>query len=207
MKTENLVLISDNSEVANQRITEMRQQATNMTALIQAFNSLPILSNIETAENAKALLTDGIGYLNNAVLNDTGFKSKATPSLEKVAELYGINYGAIRQKINTARVNVSTIGMFSFDESNLTVELLPDSEEKIREESKLYLSDSEEIAEYDKVKTLCDDLNDYFTRYHLDAISMNQIPSATGLRCVGKRPGPGYLLIPNIEMIKKLLNK
>jgi len=201
------VLISDNSEAANQRISELRQTAASYTTLIAAYNSLPVLTNITTAEQAKDFLTDPIKYLDTAVLTDTGFKSRITPNVSKVGELYGINYGQIQQKIVMTRVNTILIPLFSFDESSLKIELMPESEEKIKEESKIYLSDPKEIEEYNKVKQLCENLNSYFTRYHLDAVSMNQIPSATGLRCVGKRPGPGYLLIPNIEMIKKLLNK
>jgi len=203
MKTEKL-LVDENKQGAEQRIAELRQTAASYTTLIAAYNALPVLTDITTAEQAKDFLTDPIKYLDTAVLTDTGFKSRITPNVSKVGELYGINYGQIQQKIVMTRVNTILIPLFSFDESSLKIELMPESEEKIKEESKIYLSDPKEIEEYNKVKQLCNDLISYFTRYHLDAISMNQIPSATGLRCVGKRPGPGYMLIPSVEMIREL---
>jgi hypothetical protein len=200
------ILISENSSGATARISELKQKAVVLTGLIEAYNLQPVLKKITTAEQCKEFLTDPLRYMDQAVLTDTGFRSTVTPSPLKVAELYGINYSAIQQKISLARIATTPLELFSFNESDCKVELLGSAEEIIREQSKIYLSDPEEIEEYTRVKALTDLLNDYCTRYNVHTTNMHQIPANLGLRCDVKESGQGYQFNPDIRVIRKSLN-
>lgn len=198
------VLIDQNTKQADIQISEMKNVAMRATALIKDYNSLSVLSNIETAEQAKNFLNAPEAFLNSAVLRDTGFKSKIQPSPAGIAVLYGIDYERMLDRITNARISGIRLELFSFDESTRTIQLMPESEELIRETAKIYLTDGDEINEYKKVKQLCNDLNDYFARYRIHPSSMNAIPTHTGLRCQVKADGQGWELVPDIASIRKL---
>jgi hypothetical protein len=207
MKKENSkILIQDGKQIAEARLSELKQQAIRLTELIKVFNLQPVLKKIETAEEAKAFLTAPLEYFNEAVLRDCGMTFGANkPSSEQVANLFNISYGAVAQKINLTRSKPSDLQYFSFEETTGQIELMPEAEEIIREQSKRYLTDSEEIAEYQMVIKLCSDMNQFFERYKIHPSSMNQIPAHMGLKCEVKESGQGYELRPNVDQIRKYL--
>jgi hypothetical protein len=176
-----------------------------MTALVKAFNAMPVLASLTTAEQVKEFLTEPVKYLDQAILKDTGFTSKVTPSVSGVAQLYGINYAGMIQKIQGARVNPAEIALFSFDETSFVIELMPASETEIRENSKQWIEDVDEVKEWESVKALCDEMNSYFERYQIHPSSMNAIPGHMGLKCQIKTGTKGWELAPALETIKKHL--
>jgi hypothetical protein len=207
MKKENLkILIDENRQYAETKIRELKQQGIAMTELIKVFNLQPVLKKIETSEDAKAFLNSPLDYLNMAVIRDCGMTfGSHKPNPEQVATLFNIKYGAVAQKINQTRPKPSELQWYSFDESTLQIELMPESEEAVREQCKVWLNDPDEIAEYNKVRGLCDSLNEFAERYKLTNSDLNAIPAYTGLKCVVKPDGHGWHLIPSIDNIRKYL--
>lgn len=194
------IMIDEGKQRAENRIAQLRQIATQVTGLIRAYNELPVLQDLKTAEEVRAFLIDPKGYFEAAILTDSGFKSKVTPAPSGIAGLFGIPYDGMMKKITQTRVTQTEIALFSFDEETMKIELMPESEEQIREESKIYLDLEEEIEEYSKVKQLCDDLNSYCERYQIHASSRNFLPAHLGIRCDPE--GQNWKFKPDIRIIR-----
>ena len=88
------VLISENKEQAEQHLEWLRKTAKGITALLQSYNDLSILSNIETREQVKEFLDHPGEFLDHAILTETGitFSNKAQPLPDQVAGMFGITY-------------------------------------------------------------------------------------------------------------------
>jgi hypothetical protein len=200
------ILIDENKTGAETRIREIRQTATVLTALIRSYNDLPVLENITRADQCKDFLTSPIAYMDRAVLNDTGISlGKIQPDPAAVAGLFKIPYNSILQKINAARVKLTDLKYLVFDENSITIEVLESSIQEIKEESRIWLSDPDVIKAYNSVKTLCDAIMAYAEEYHMTPSDLNALPAYMGLRCVVNPSGKGWILTPNIDLIKKHL--
>lgn len=203
---EKRILITENTERAYQRIQELRNDANNATEFIQFYNKLPVLEKITTEEEAKKLLTSPLNYVDEAIINQSGVKfGKVRPVPGQVAALFGIPYGMILERVRGLRIPPNMLHLYLFDGDTGRLFLPDDAEERVRDEAKIYLSDPDLVEEYNNVNKLCEDLNAYLERYGYGSTDLNAIPSYTGLKCVSK--GRGYKLIPNVELIKRLLRK
>jgi len=207
MKNENSKILIDSGEkTANVRLSEMKQQAIRMTELIKAFNLQPVIEKIGKTEQAKEFLSDPLKYFEEAIINDCGMTfGKNKPNPEQVASLFNIQYLAVKQKVNSTRINQKDLQYYIFDEASLLIELMPESEDSIRKQCEIYLSNPDDIKEYSRVNKLCQSLNQYFADYSIHPSSMHALEPHLGVRCAIKEGGQGYELKPNIENIKKHL--
>jgi hypothetical protein len=205
MKKENSkILIQEGKQIAEARLSELKQQAIRLTELIKVFNLQPVLRKIETAEEAKAFLTAPLDYFNERIISDCGMTFGSNkPNPEQVAAIFNIKYGAVVQKINSTRSKPSELQYFSVEEASGKIELMPEAEEAIREQSKIYLSDPEEIEEYLKVNELCKSLNEYCDRYNVNPVNKNMVPAALGIRC--DPTGQDWIFKPDYRIIQKFL--
>jgi len=204
------LLVSENRDAANRRINEMRNAARQASNLIEFYNKGPVLSPIVTAEQAKQFLTSPKEYLDNAVLSQTGVSfgnGNVKPIPGQVAAFFGMPYGLIVNKINECLVHLYDLSAFSFDEGSHQVVITPEAEAKIKEDSKIYLSDPEMIEEYTVVKKLCDDLNGHAEQYNILPHDLNRAASALSLKAAVKASGQGWELIPDVDAIRKHLKK
>ena len=122
------LLISEGADRARMELDEHRNRARLMTELIQAYNRLPHLGNIDTAIEARAFLSNPISYLNECIDNQlaTGtFTGKIRPDASRVAELYGIPYVPMLQRINMMSPHLRNLDRFGFDEEKIEILLLP----------------------------------------------------------------------------------
>jgi len=204
------LLISDGADRARQEINEHVNRARLMTELVQAYNRLPHLSDIDDATEARDFLTSPVSYLNESIFNELGvtFNGKVKPDVAQLAALFGIPYASIFQRINTSLPHLTNLDRFGFDEGSKSLVLLPEGEEQIKENCKIYLTNEREIQLYEKVKEVTDQLNELSDLFGLGNIDLNQVPRALNfISCVGKRGGRGYELVPSVDRIKTHITK
>jgi len=199
------LLINEGTDRANQEIQDHKQRARIMTELIQHYNKLPHLSDIEDAIEAREFLADPRTYLNEAIFNELGvtWSGKVKPVPEAVATMYGIPYGAIFQRIVGALPHLKHLSRFGFDENVGQIYLLPEGEDVIREECRQYLKSEEDIIQYNKLKGVCDQLNELCKEYKLTGMDINTAARTFSFMvAVPGKPGEGWMLAPNVNLIR-----
>lgn len=204
------LLISDNAQRAAAEIQEHQNRARLMTELVQAYNRLPHLSEIDNAIEARDFLTSPVSYLNESIFNELGvtFNGKVKPDVAQLAALFGIPYASIFQRINTSLPHLRNLDRFGFDEGSKSLVLLPEGEEQIKESCKIYLTREAEIELYQNIQEVCDKLNALSGLFGLGNIDLNQVPRALNfISCVGKKDGKGYELVPSVDRIKTHITK
>jgi hypothetical protein len=205
------LLISDNAQRAADEIHEHQNRARLMTELVQAYNRLPHLSEVDDAIEAREFLSNPVSYLNESINNQLAigtFPGKIRPGADRVAELYGIPYVQMLQRINMMSPHLKNLDRFGFDEGAKSLVLLPEGEEAIREACKIYLTNEREIQLYEKVKEVTDQLNELGEMFGLAAVDLNQVPRALNfISCEVKKGGKGYELLPAVHRIKSYLSK
>ncbi len=208
MKHSTRILIDDNSQRANQEISELRTMAHQATELIASYNRMPVVGPIELAVDAREFLQNPVAFLDESILNNCGigFSGKHKPDPAALAAMYRIPYSAIVARSQGVRLSPDKLALLVFDEGSHEVIVTPEAEDQIREKVKIWLSDPEEIAEYTRLKTVCDTLEQLCADYSLSALDKNQVPKALPfIKCVTN--GQGWILKPAIERMRKHLNK
>jgi len=203
------LLINENAQRAADEIHEHQNRARLMTELVQAYNRLPHLSEIDDAIEAREFLSCPVNYLHESIFNQLGvtFNGKVKPDVAQLATLFGIPYGAIFQRINTTLPHLKNLDRFGFDEGSKSLVLLPEGEEAIKEACKIYLTNEQEIQLYEKVKGVTDQLNVFAEMFGLGNIDLNMVPkSLSFISCVGKK-GKGYELVPSVDRIKSHIER
>lgn len=205
------LLINENTQRAADEIHEHQNRARLMTELVQAYNRLPHLGDIDTAIEAREFLSNPVSYLNESIDNElaTGtFTGKIRPDASRVAELYGIPYVQMLQRINMMSPHLRNLDRFGFDEGSKSIVLLPEGEEAVREACKIYLTNEQEIELYEKVKVLTDQLNEMGVMFGLGNPEFNMVPkSLSFISCVVKKGGKGYELVPSVDRIKSHIER
>lgn len=202
------ILIDDNSQRANQEIQELKTMARQATELIASYNRMPVVGPIDLAADAKEFLQNPVAFLDESILNNCGigFTGKHKPDPAALAAMYRIPYSGIVTRSQGLRLSSDKLALLSFDEGSHEVIVTPEAEDRIREKVKIWLSDPDEIAEYERLKTVCDTLEQLCTDYSLSARDKNQVPQALPfIKCVPS--GQGWILKPAIELMRKHLNK
>ena len=196
------ILIDENVQYANRLITEMKQLARLATEAIAFYNRQPMLSPIELTVDAKDFLTDPVEFIDSSIWNNCGIPfTKSRPESSAVAAMFGVNYSGVVTKAKALHLTPDKLALLSFDEGSGEVILPPESETVIREHSKLWLTNPEEIAEYERLKGLCDTLNAVCDRYAVGNTERNQIERAVPfISCVPA--GQGWTLKPNLNAIR-----
>lgn len=203
------LLINENAQRAADEIHEHQNRARLMTELVQAYNRLPHLSEIDDAIEAREFLSCPVNYLHESIFNQLGvtFNGRVKPDVAQLATLFGIPYGAIFQRINTTLPHLKNLDRFGFDEGSKSLVLLPEGEEAIKEACKIYLTNEQEIQLYEKVKGVTDQLNVFAEMFGLGNIDLNMVPkSLSFISCVGKK-GKGYELVPSVDRIKSHIER
>ncbi len=204
------LLISDNAQRAADEIHEHQNRARLMTELVQAYNRLPHLSEIDNATEARDFLTSPVSYLNESVFNELGvtFNGKVKPDVAQLAALFGIPYAPMLQRINMMSPHLKNLDRFGFDEGSRSLILLTEGEAAIREACKIYLTNEREIELYTRIKEVTDQLNELGEMFGLAAVDLNQVPRALNfISCEVKKGGKGYELLPAVHRIKEHLTR
>lgn len=204
------LLINENAQRAADEIHEHQNRARLMTELVQAYNRLPHLSEIDDAIEAREFLTSPVNYLHESIFNQLGvtFNGKVKPDVAQLATLFGIPYGAIFQRINTTLPHLKNLPFFGFDEGSKSLVLLPEGELQIKENCKIYLTNEREIELYTRIKEVTDQLNELSEMFGLAAVDLNQVPRALNfISCEVKKGGKGYELLPAVNRIKEHLTR
>jgi hypothetical protein len=199
------ILIDENVQFSNQKIAEMKQLARQATEAIAFYNRQPMLSPIELTLDAKDFLTDPVDFIDSSIWNNCGIPfTKSRPESSAVAAMFGVNYSGVVTKAKALHMTPERLSLLSFDEGSGEVILPLESETVIREQSKLWLTNPEEIAEYERLKGLCDTLNAACDQYGVSNTERNQIERAVPfISCVPS--GQGWTLKPNLNAIRKHL--
>ena len=86
----------------------------------------------------------------------------------------------------------ANLDRFAIDE-NLQVFLTSDAESEIRENSKFYLKEENEIKAYQRLQKLCDDLNTHCEPFKIDLYDRNSIAPAVAFGDAERRGTPIFL--------------
>lgn len=205
MKQTTKILIDENVQYANQRITEMKQLARLATEAIALYNRQPMLSPIELTTDAKDFLTDPVEFIDASIWNNCGIPfTKSRPESSAVAAMFGVNYSGVVTKAKALHLTPEKLALLSFNEGSREIILTTEGEATIREQSKLWLTNPEEIAEFERLKGLCDSLNAVCDEYGVSNTERNAIERAVPfISCTPS--GQGWTLKPNLNAIRKHL--
>ena len=203
------VLYDERKDLANQMIVEHKHDATMMTRLITAFNNLPVVAPIKTAEQAKKFLSGPVAYLDERVLADTGiqFAGGARPTPRVVAQMFEIGYSSFVETVSNTRLSNSQLSRFTFDESSGKVELNPEAEQQIREDCKIYITPGADTEEFNHIQQLADTINELAPRYNIDGTDLHRVVAALRFFRTVAKPGGGWMLAPEATEIKKALGR
>ena len=207
------ILITENREIAEKHIRTLKENARAATALIAAFNSLPVLNPIKSRERVTDFFDSPVEFLNNAVLKDSGvtFSTKAKPLPEKIAEIFAIPYDQFVKQIYKTRLN--GFENMRFDEKTLTVEFDEDCKTAIYDSFKEFATSEAEVKEITRIRALCKNLNEYCDRWDIDAPDMHTVAERLHLKIVtiqGAKQFDSdiakYKFIENIAAIRRKLD-
>ncbi len=201
------ILISENVDFARQRIDEMKAVAHQATAAVQLFNKQPMLSKIELAADCREFLSDPKKFIDENIWNNCGMTfGKIRPEPSAVAAMFAVNYSGVVTAVRNLQLSPDKLALLSFDEGAGVVTLTPEAEETIREQSKLWLTIPEQIAEYERLKPFADQLNDLCDQFGVTAPDKNGVARHLPfLRATTE--GRTWKLIPNIDYIKSTIEK
>jgi len=203
------VLLDERKDLANQAIIDARRDGRVMTELIAYFNSMPVLAPIETAEEAKEFLKAPTPFFEERILRDCGisFPEGAKPRAAVIAAMYEIPHSAFVEKVIHTRIKGVKLHLYSFDEATKKIELLPESEQAIREEWAIFIVEGQETEELAKIQTIADAINELAPRYRLDGTDLHRVVSALRFFKTVPKPGGGWQLAPAFDEIKKWIGK
>ena len=208
MKTEK-ILLSKNTEIGMAAIATFEKNAKEASEIIQYFNGINLLNPITTEIQVLEFLKDTVKYLDDRISSDLEFKAKVQPLPAKNAEMFGINYKGIAEKI--AACKLRDLKNMIFDEKTQAVEFDKSCTKKVLEFFYDYSANEKETNEIIKIRTLCKNLNEYCTRYKINSSDMHLISDRLGLRCEiipgAKQNDPGnhYEFKENITVLRSTL--
>ncbi len=203
------ILLDERKDLANQAIQDAKWDARVMSELSAAYNSMPVLAPIETAEEAKEFLKAPTPFFEARILRDCGvsFTTGAQPRAAVIAQMFEIPHSAFVDRIVHTRIKGVKLNRYTFDEATKKIELMPEAESEIREEWALYVEEGAETEELAKIQALADTINEMAPRYRLDGTDLHRVVSSLRFFKTAPRPGGGWMLAPNFDEIKKSFGK
>lgn len=196
------VLISENRNFAEKHIETLKAQISGMVELIRVFNTLPVITPIETVEQVEIFLDDPVAFLDDTIVADSGMTFKHKPVPEQVAAIFGIPYEQFIKQIS--RVHVSKFDeKLRFEDGELS--LNPEYEKSIFEQFKEYAGTEAEAEEIIKDRKLCKLLNERVARYEIPDLLINQAAQNLYLKSEVKPDGHGYEFREDIGVIREKL--
>lgn len=203
------ILYDERKDLANQEVNDRKFDAHRMTELIQAYNALPVVRQITTAEEAKKFLTGPVPYLDERILQDCGvsFQTGARPKARIIGEMFEIPYSAFVDKVQGLKPRTGHLEYYTFDEATKRIELSPEAVEVIRESVKVYIEPGRDQEEFTKIQKLADTLNEMAPMYRLDGTDLHRVVAALRFFRTVAKPGGGWLLTPNHDEIMKALSR
>jgi hypothetical protein len=150
-------ILTDNKKVVNQVIADKQEYLDRINRKIELYNNQPILKDITSKAEAITFLDSPKDYIDSKLKSDLEYKSGMV--LQKLAELYGIDYiGIINQQ--------STMYLDEYDNYHFIdgrFQLKDSAIEQIEEQYVIYAKDDREaqIIAYmerfgENLKELCD---------------------------------------------------
>ena len=196
------ILIADRKAIADENRKALYKQAEAIELLIQSYNSIAPLENLTTPEQCFQFLASPKTYFESHVISDTGisFNSRVTPSVQGTCTLFAIDYNSIIDRVS--KTNLRNIERFEIS-TELHCFPTPQALQEAEDSGKIFITDLVEIAEYQAVNKLCEDINTYCERYNVHSSNLNQIAANTGLRC--ENEGKKWFLKPEISVIRNIL--
>lgn len=180
-KKEAKILISKNEPVGLEHIKNLKSRAKEATELIRFFNQVHLLNPITTEAQSLEFLKNPIEYLNARVSSDCEITSKIQLLPSKIADLVGIDYAGISEKIGTCKLR--NLKNMIFDEKAQVVEFDEKCTAAILKSFYEYSANEKESKEITKARALCKLLNEHCNRYKINSSDMNLISDRLGLKC------------------------
>lgn len=197
------ILITEDSETANNHLAFLRNRALKITKLIKSFNSLLLLAPLENQEEVTTFLKDPISYFEDQIIKYTGADKayKITPDISEIARFFHIPYDLFVSEINEAQVNSDILKFMRFN--GLIIEFDQTKEKEIRESFFKYSTSQEENKAVIEARKVCDVLNRYCEQMDISSSDMNQVANNLGLKCELKPGGhSGWVLKENMDLIR-----
>ena len=211
------VLISENIEKTKSEIFDLNQKAKQLTLLIEIYNNIEQLPGLTSVYRAEEFLKNPKEYFENRVreLIESEFSNKITFNLEAACVLLNISYSELFDKLRIVRPDKINVSIYTIEEveGHLIVSLSKDKSVQIYEKNKVYISDKDEIQEYEYLSGICDALNEYIERYNLSYdyitnvagwLKFKTITTTNGINGNGIRI---FRLTPDIDQIRTHLKK
>lgn len=198
------LLINDNVDRANSDIQNLTQHGKAVSETIRFWNSQPALSPLSTAKSVSDFLKDPLDYLDKHVLSDTGVTFGAhKPDPRMIAQMFRIQYDELVRKISTSQARNLNVDLFTFEPDGCEIVLSAEGKEIVRERARIYLTDPNDIAQYNKLKGISNQLNELCKEFNVGNPEINQISRALPFFvAVPGKAGEGWSLGPNVNLIR-----
>ncbi len=198
------LLINDNADRANSDIQNLTQHGKAVSETIRFWNSQPALSPLSTAKSVSDFLKDPLDYLDKHVLSDTGVTFGAhKPDPRMIAQMFRIQYDELVRKISTSQARNLNVDLFTFEPDRCEIVLSAEGKEIVRERARIYLTDPDDITQYNRLKGICDQLNGLCKEFNVGNPEINQVSRALPfIVAVPGKPGEGWMLAPNVNLIR-----
>ena len=200
------LLINDNVDRANSDLQNLTQHGKGVSETIRFWNSQPALSPLSTAKSVSDFLKDPLDYLDKHVLSDTGVTfGTHKPDPRMIAQMFRIQYDELVRKISTSQARNLNVDLFKFEPDKCEVVLSDEGKEIVRERARQYLTDPDDVAQYIKLKGVCDQLNELCREYNIGNPEINQVSRALPfIVAVPGKAGEKWGFRPNANYIRHM---
>lgn len=200
------LLLKQNREQADAHITDLNRIAEGLTNIVDEFNSMPVLSSLNTSEQVFEFLSDPLNIFEGSILMDTGIVVSENAKLNpgQVARLFNIPYSDFVNLIDST--NFQYLGYMIFDEKKKIVELDPDKIEDIKESFKKYTESPAEAKEILKIRRLCNLLNEHIKHYDLK-YDLHRAAQILNISLIPNPDSKGYIFKENVLFVRERLGQ
>lgn len=142
---------------------------SGINELIQTYNNLPGLKNLETEKQVMEFLRDSMHFLDNSISTElrlTISPAAIRPRASEVAKLFGIDYYSFNRKVE-ATPGLKLLQHFKWNIATKKLEIPPSEIQNIKESYFEYTESDEEVKEVRQIRQFCTLLNKHVKRYKI----------------------------------------
>jgi hypothetical protein len=201
MKKTDKILIESKEQVSKANILALHDQASKMQNAVNEYNNIDPLQDLGTPEEILHFLSNPQLFFEQHIISDLeiNIKSKVNPSLKGICNLFDIDFNRLQNVFVSTPVN----DLDKFEVKDLKVTPTSAAIKEAEESGKIYLTDPEEIKEFQHVQELCDKINEYAERYKIHSSDLQQLKPH--LKLTVKSIQNNWVITPDYRIIRNFL--
>jgi len=198
------LLVDNKTQLANDSINRLRRKAKVMLDLIDNYHSIKLLPKLTSVEDIREFLQSPLEVLERNLLSESKLTiSGKQVNFEAVLRFYSIDLTQFKQLVIGSREPLEYYTISIFEETgNVDISV---NEKYVQDKCKLYLSNQDEICEYQYIDDLCKRITEFAHKYNYHNTCLNATAKYFDLNFVVDEVTKKWTLKPNLSKIKQFL--